>query len=127
MTTYNRSQTYTVVNRNGDAQESGLTVAEAAQLLLCYDGHEYEVRPESDGNGFRLWVSNFSRNSMYFNGLTKSRIWSLQPDEQSAEAEIFRKVVKHSLDYHGCTVMTDAEHAYEQAKIAAELAAENAE
>jgi hypothetical protein len=115
----NRSQTYTVLNRHGAMQDDGLSLADAAQIMMGYDGHEYEIK-DSDGIGFDLWTSNFSRNSGAFKGLTKSVIYSVNEDRALAEAEIYRKVIKNAEWFCGCTVMTDAEHAEMTARTASE-------
>lgn len=109
----NRAAGYTVLNRHGAVQDRGLTLADAAQVVMGYDGHEYEIK-DSDGPsriGFDLWTSNFSRNSTAFNGLTKSTIYSVHEDRALAEAEIYRKVIKNAEWFCGCAVMTDEEYA----------------
>lgn len=106
----NRSTTYTVLNRHGDIQERGCTMFQAAQIVLGYDGNEYEIRPASDGKGFDLWTSSFSRNSTAYNGLTKSRIFSIAEGEQLAHADIYRQVIRHADWFEGCEVMTDAQY-----------------
>lgn len=86
--------TYTVLDStSGDVIANGLTAVEAMQEILADDGHKYEIRPEADGDGFRLWVSSFSRNSTAWNGLTKSVIFSLAADEATAEQEIAEAVI----------------------------------
>jgi len=116
----NRSQTYTVLNRHGSVQDEGLSLADAAQVVMGYDGHEYEIKAAPEGLGFELWTSSFSRNSTAFNGLKKSVIYSVNEDRALAEAEIYRKVIKNAEWFCGCTVMTDAEHAKMTARLASE-------
>ena len=78
--------TYTV--RDHEEVTRGLTAVEAADILLTQDGHEYEIRPEEDGVGYRLWNTAFSRNSTAYNGLRKTVIYSLAQALEQAEAEI---------------------------------------
>lgn len=113
----NRSTTYTVLNRHGDVQEQGCTLFEAAQIVLGYDGNAYEIRPATDGKGYDLWVSSVSRNSSAYNGLTKSRIFSVADGEQLAYADIYRQVIHNASWFENCEVMTDAAYAEMQAEI----------
>lgn len=115
----NRTTTYTIRNRHGDVISRGEALASAAQLVLGYDGHEFEIRAEKDG-GYRLWVSTFSRNSTAYNGLTSSRIFSLHDDEALATAEIYREVIKNADWWNDQSVVTDADYAAELAEIAAQ-------
>lgn len=100
---------YTVLNRHGEAQTTGASLAEAAQAVLEYDGNVYAIQPEEDGHGYRLWVSRFSRNSSCYDGLTHSGIFSLLDDRNLAEAEIFQKVINNADWWDGQTVMLDSE------------------
>lgn len=115
----NRITTYTVLNRHGDVQAEGETLASAAQIVMNYDGNEYEIRAENDG-GYRLWVSRHSRNSTAWDGLTSSRIFSLNNDEALATAEIYRKVIQHADWWNDQRVVTDADYAAELAEVAAQ-------
>lgn len=94
--------TYTVFNRHGSLQGSGLDLESAAKAVLNYDGHDYEIRAEN--NGFRLWVSSFSRNSSCFNGLKKSVIVSFKASQAEAEAEIQQGVIDNAEWFNNCTV-----------------------
>lgn len=108
--------TYTVLNHHGTEQVGGVGLAEAAQTVLGYDGHEYDIR-RSD-TGWELWTSSFSRASAAYNGLTRSTIYSLEDDRDAAERDIWTKVIHHADWFCGCTVMTDAEYDAMQAEIA---------
>lgn len=56
--------TYTVYSpASGTEYGRHLDVTAAAEIILTHDGHEYEVRPATDGIGFDLFVSRGSRNS----------------------------------------------------------------
>ena len=101
--------TYTITNNSGKVISTGATVAELARELLGYDGHEWQIR-EAEGGGFDLWISNFSRNSACYNGLTRSVIFSIKSDEAEAEADIFQRVVNSGF-WTGLDYMTDADHA----------------
>ena len=106
----NRVNRYTVLNNQGEVQERGCTVAEAAQTVMGYDGHSFEIRPASDGKGFDLWTSQFSRNSPAGGRpLVKSVIFSLIEDRTSAEAKIYGEVIKHADMWMGLDVMLDAD------------------
>ncbi len=37
---------YTVVSRHGEATDTGLTVAQAADSVMTYDGNRWDIRPE---------------------------------------------------------------------------------
>ena len=106
--------TYTVLNRHGDVQVEGASLSEAAQAVLGYDGHEYEIRKDEDGLGYTLWVSQFSRNSaLGGRPLVRSAIYSSfnGQSEGDAEAEIFRKVIAHASSWDNQDVMTDESYA----------------
>jgi len=113
-----RATTYTVLNRHGEVLGAGETLASAANVVMGYDGHEFEIRP-ADG-GFDLWTSSFSRNSTAYNGLTKSVVFSRHTDEELATAEIYRSVIRKADWWCGCRVMTDADYAAECAELDAE-------
>lgn len=106
----NRSKLYTVLNNSGEVEERHCTVAQAAQVVMAYDGHEFEIQGEENGGGFRLWTSQFSRNSTAYRGLTKSVIFSLNTDRAAAEAEIYREVILHAEWWKGCDVQSDADY-----------------
>lgn len=85
--------TYTVTDLNGNVLDSGLTAVEAMDVILTADGHEYEIRHEADGEGYRLWTSTHSRTSTAYSGLRQSVVYSLAADEATAEQEIAAKVL----------------------------------
>ena len=113
--------TYTVTDNNGDVIDSGLTATEAMDLILTDDGHEWEIRPEADGEGFRLWTSTHSRNSTAYNGLTRSVVYSLATDAATAEQEIAEKVIAAGWPRKPDAV-TDEAHAAMMAEIEADEA-----
>lgn len=54
--------TYTVLSpASGTVYGRGMTAVDAAQEILGYDGHDYELRRE--GEAFQLFISRGSRNS----------------------------------------------------------------
>ena len=117
----NRQKLYVVLNNQGDIQERDCTIAEAAQTVMGYDGHSFEIRPASDGKGFALWASQFSRNSPAGGRpLVKSVIFSLSEDRSAAEAEIFKAVAVNAEWWMGCDVREQAEYDAEVAALAAE-------
>lgn len=109
--------TYTVRTRHGDVIERGLSLAQAADTVLGHDGHEYEVRQAE--TGFELWVSNHSRNSTAYNGLTRSVIRSLNQLREHAEADIWRQVLRNGEWWGGQYVVTDADYDAEMAELEA--------
>lgn len=100
---------YTIINKSGIVVATDATAAQVARGLLGHDGHEWEIR-RADGGGFDLWISNFSRNSSCFNGLTRSVIFSLKNNETEAEADIFQRVVDSGF-WSGLDYMSDADYA----------------
>lgn len=87
------SKLYTVIDRNGTVIGESLTAVEAMHEILTDDGHEYEIRPEEDGEGHRLWTSTYSRNGTAWNGISKSVVFSLEGDAERAEQEIAERVI----------------------------------
>lgn len=102
--------TYTVTTRHDTIKGRGLSLETAARVVMEEDGHEWEIRREDDGGGFRVWTSLFSRNSTAWNGLTRSVIGSFAADENAARAEIFRAILINAEWFRGCQAMTDAEY-----------------
>ena len=112
--------TYTILDSSsGEATHTGCTAYEAMAEILTDDGHDYEVRPEDDGEGFRLWTSTYSRNSTVWSGLTKSTIYSLQADEGTATQEIAEKVINAAWPRKP-EAITDERYAEMMAELAAE-------
>ena len=103
--------TYTVLNRHGEKQADGLNIEEAAAAVMNYDGHEYEIRPCADGDGYVLWTSPCSRNSGHWRGLVPSVIFSLSNDIDIAPAEICRDVIQRAHWWLSQEVITDDEYA----------------
>jgi hypothetical protein len=101
--------TYTVYNPNSDTEaESGLHLADAANKMMTYDGHEWEIREE--GGAFNLYTSQFSRCSPCGGGdLTRSVIYSYAANRDAAETEIFELVIAE--DWWTLECVTDAEFA----------------
>jgi len=83
---------FTVIHDGGTVELSSASLAEAAHMVMRYDGHEFEIRANEDG-GFSLWTTRFSRNSRCYRGLTRSMIYSIEDDKTRAEAEIYQKVI----------------------------------
>ena len=69
------------------------SLEEAAITKLGHDGHEWDIHPAEDGDGWDLWGSQFSCNSPAGGKpLVKTVIYSLNADEEAARQEIFQKV-----------------------------------
>jgi len=91
--------TYTIERTDGQV-ERGLTLEQAADAIMTYDGHEYEVRRDRDG--LTLWVSQFSRNStLGGRPLVKSVIRAASHDD------LYRAVLKKAEWWNGQTAYTD--------------------
>lgn len=110
---------YTVIDNNGTVIDTACTAAETMNLILSDDGHEYEIRPEADGEGFRLWTSSYSRNSTAWSGLTASVVYSLTADAEQAEQEIAEKVIAAQWARKPYA-LTDEAHAAMMAELAAD-------
>lgn len=65
---------------------------EAMHILLNHDGAGYEIRPEADGKGWRLWTHRAHQMDRY----TETDIWSLEADEDAATDEIALEVIARS-------------------------------
>lgn len=112
--------TYTILDSSsGEVIDSSCTAVEAMAEILTDDGHEWEIRPETDGHGYRLWTSTYSRNSTAYNGLTASVVYSLAADADKAEQEIAQKVIAARWPRKP-EAMTDEAHATMMAELAAE-------
>lgn len=108
--------TYTVYSpSNGTVYGRGLSVTDAAEIILTNDGHDYEVRPAADGLGFELFITRGSRNA--FGGHRGfARAWrgkrlidSASPDREAAWQEVALQVI--TAGWKGVPdVMTDAEY-----------------
>jgi hypothetical protein len=82
--------TYTVFfNDDSTTARRGLSVHAAAVEMLTYDGHDYEIRPEADGRGFRLWTCQPVANRRW----EETVVFSLEADEAAATIEIMQRVV----------------------------------
>jgi hypothetical protein len=95
---------YTVVDSNGDVLDRGLTVAEAAHIILTDDGREYAIRPDDDGC-WTLW----SRQQVANKGWSPTVVYSFEDDRDLAESEIFQKVVDSDWPHHP-EAMTDEQY-----------------
>lgn len=101
--------TYTIITRNGDVLERGLSAEWAAREALSYDSNTFEIRQHEEGEGFVLWCSPFSRASAAYRGVSPTFTFSLANDREKAEAEIFAKVIAApDGTFNGCSIMTDA-------------------
>lgn len=95
---------YTVTTRHGDVQGRGLSAKEAADMILTYDGHLYEIRPGSHGL-MDLWVSRHSQNSTIgARPLIKSVIFG------TTEDEIWQNVITHADYWHGQSCLFDTDY-----------------
>ena len=81
---------YVVVDRAGEPIAEGLTESEAAHEILTYDGEQYEIRADEDGEGWILW----SRHETAHRPWTRTIFRSWQTDRDAAEAVILADVVR---------------------------------
>lgn len=120
---------YTVIRQSGEIEIEGVSLREAAEAVLGYDGHEFEFR--RDGDWLELWVSRWSRNSTLggrslvraadmFASLPRA-LSDESPRRGEAEGQIFGFVIDHADRWSGLRVMTDEAYAAEQAEIVAQL------
>lgn len=96
---------FVVLNPQGEVLKSNASAKEAAELVLGYDGHEWEIRLDEDGEGYTLWVSKFSRNSTTWSGLHETSLYSFDDNIAEAEAHIFKQVCNLSSCWNGCTII----------------------
>jgi hypothetical protein len=96
---------FTVLNHNGDIQAQGVDLAEAAHIVLTYDGHDYDIRRDEDG-GCSLYVSKFSLNSPSGGGPLVRCVEYFKD-----EAEIYQFVVDNATDWRNQMVMTNEDYA----------------
>ena len=98
--------TYTLIHPvSGDKIDGGLTAAEAAHIVLTYDGRDYEIRENEDG-GYTLW----SRHPVANRGWEPTVVESRESNRDAAEAEIFEQVIHARWRRHP-EAMTDEQYA----------------
>ena len=102
--------TYTVESPTGDVMARHLKAREAMHKILCYDSHDYEIRPASDG--FDLWVTLISRASPAGGRpMVRSVIRSRETDIERATDDIAQKVIAACWDWSQYPVaIPDAEY-----------------
>lgn len=59
--------TYTVIDPQGEVLERGLSTFEAAQVILTYDGRDYELRPASKASP-TMWNLYSKRQNRLWEG-----------------------------------------------------------
>jgi hypothetical protein len=109
---------YAVVDRAGEPIAEGLTEAEAAHEILTYDGAQYELRADDDGEGWILWTRHQTANRHW----TPTIFGSWQTDRDAAEAVILAEVVRAADTFNGWTAgaVPQAEWGEMQTRLAAE-------
>ena len=104
-----------VLNRRGQVQTQNASLSEAAETVLGYDGHEYEIRRDDNTEGFWLYISRFSRNSSCGGRpLVRGRFYSAAETEAEAATEIFQYVIDHARFWNDQIVITNESYAREQ-------------
>jgi hypothetical protein len=110
----NRKTLYTVLDRGGLVLARGCTVAEAAAVVMRYNGQDFELRP-TFALGLELWITisstTFSSNPA---PAPRPMVWCMGSQGSRAEEKIYRKVIEESRVWHGCRVCTDAEYSAER-------------
>jgi|GEM_PF-4657625 len=97
--------TFTVIAPTGAVIGTNLSAAIAAEEILTYDGREYEIRQEHDGDGYRLWSRDQGRPWQ------KTVVFSLADQRSAAEAEIFHAVLVADWPGHPDAMTDDAYNA----------------
>ena len=97
--------TYTVIDYNGYKIDGGLTAAEAAHIVLTYDGRDYEIRENEDG-GYTLW----SRHPVANRGWEPTVVESRETNRDAAENEIMEVAIESEWPRRPL-VMTDENYA----------------
>lgn len=73
-----QAPTYTVYKpSDGTVLGRGLSVAEAAKIILTHGGYEYELRPSEDAPGYVLYASKPMR--LYIQGYYRYDYYSIEP------------------------------------------------
>ena len=112
--------TYTLIDHDGDVEVEGMSLEDVGREILTHDGYEYDIRADERLGGWRLWISQHSRNSTGGGRpLVKSVVFSLEETEAAATADILRQVTTHE-GWSRWTVMTDADYAEQEARLRAE-------
>ena len=90
---------YFVQTPVGELMDSDLTAAEAAHLILSYDGRNYEFRRGADGEGLISWELFAQQRQQA--PLTRVLVgFSYAEDLEVAQQEIFQAVVADSVTWH---------------------------
>lgn len=97
-------QMFNVYNSIGTPLAQNVDLNEAAETVMLYDGHEYDIR-RGDGE-WVLYTSPYSRNSTLYSGLRPTGIGSVADDKTAATAEIYQQVISHADRWRGCWVET---------------------
>jgi hypothetical protein len=85
-------------------------VAEAAAVVMRYDGEDFEIRPGKRGS-LELGITIASRN---FQPGSTAMFWLMSARGLCAEAKIYMLVTKEAHLWRGCRVCTDADYSAEQ-------------
>ena len=115
----NRATTYTVFSgANGTVYDRGLSVEDAAHIILTHDGRDYEVRQATTERGhniFELWTRQQVANIKW----GRTVVYAVAETREAAEADIWRRVIRAQWANHP-DVMTDRDYDAMLAEIASE-------
>lgn len=89
--------TYTVISRDsGEPIDRHLTLAEAAHVILTYDGRQYEIRPDLDVDGSCFCSTLWSRQQVAgrdWAPTVATSIYDVREHREQVEAEIWQQVI----------------------------------
>ena len=102
---------YTVAKKDGESRLFGLSLEEAAAVILSKDGHTWSLRRDTTGTTW-LYTSWLPQNSAACLGERKRGIYSVQSDPTLARHEIFEKLIELSQhpDVSGLEAMLQDEY-----------------
>lgn len=115
-TTYTVTTVTVEPDENEDEPEAivgrGLSLEQAALVVLQYDGATFSIRPEP--GAWRLWHGDgkiLALGDPAYRAEVPTRFVSTAQDESAARDEIFAWVIEESDSLSGLDVLSDAEHA----------------
>ena len=92
---------YVIINTHGDTI-IGLSLCDAADMILRNDDKDYSIIKNEDGLGYYLWVRHEKANIPW----TKTAIYTCEDSEAEAEIDIFTKVLWRIQKWGGFGVYT---------------------
>lgn len=96
---------FVVLNPQGEVLKSNASAKEAAEVVLGYDGHEWEIRPGHHNIGYTLFVSKFSRNSACYDSRLIEIVHANGNSMEEIEEKIFQEVCHEQSIWNDCTII----------------------